>query len=274
MFTARWLTVGLATVALLVPAVAPIASGHIRTPKTRSGYYWGGFTVKSAGSKKKVDPVNILLYPYAVRQADVQSRDRLSDRINTHLNAHYPGNWNTYDEITSTPRFCRGSQVLPFQHRAFSEEEQGVGFNTPNVSFNDCFNRVHTRLWSDDSAVNYDESRDEHDEPGTYFVGGVHYDELSSGNLFRGRGHYTGQDWDMVEWMLLDDMSRTSPHDEDHNDRSDRLGGHSVAYRWRPLIGSAGKFGADREGVPVESDGYMSRIDLRHCGADVCGFRR
>lgn len=109
-----------------------------------------------------------------------------------------------------------------------------------------------------------------HSERESYAVGGVHYDELkpSFGLSCSGvacavyperLGHYTGQDWDTVEYVVTQKMNKQ--RDADHRDLQGRAGGHCYAFGWKTLPGSQGPFGS-----PVKiSDGRLTRISMSHC---------
>lgn len=257
----------------------------LATPATAGAHYedngnlmFRGFTQEPPGGRSaKIDPINLFIYPYATTSTSEY------ERFDTHFEAHWRPGWKKDSEMTNLPLLnCKNDQGLGFRRAGpsgsvfvrFRTDHQGVGFKSgpiPRVPY-DCINRYHVRLWKDSHAHN--EGPLPHEPSTSWFAAGIHYDRLRprlSARICRdgplrypclnseGFTHYTGQDWDMVEWIASRKMARQ--RSSGHLDYAGRRGGHCFKYRWRAVPGGEGYFGSPR----MKSDGFITRISMGHC---------
>lgn len=251
-----------------------VAAAHYE----ENGRWAFGSVTRNLESGTQVDPVNLFLYPYGLTY-DPNKEER--QRIEDHFVAHWkgPSAWKRSDEMSDPGvgrfRFCKGRQGLRFA-RSFNPGYEmrpnnftGSGYRRVPGPYDDCRTRYHYRMWED---FNVHTSRENvHTERQSYAVGGMHYDKLKpklSGQCSRTScvvfperlSHFTGQDWDTVEYVATQKMNKQRD-DGVHRDHANRTGGHCYKLRWKTLPGSEGPFGS-----PTKiSDGRLTRIAMSHC---------
>jgi len=257
-----------ASVAVLVLA-AP-AGAHY---KDNNGWWFGGSTLRSASGGKS-DPLNVIIYPWGGPQT----------RIEDHLNAHWHGNWDKHDEIShgrleikgrgvDIGELCRGNQYVNMRADAQGHKDprptnfHGVAYKSVRGPLDDCRNRYHTRMWTDDR---HEASHGTH-SPGTnWAISGWHYEEISVrvklDCKFRPRpcrlkvsirGHHPTKDWDAVEAVAIQQMRYVGA--SGHTDPRGRPGRHCAHLAWKVRPGSDGPY------QKFNSDGRVSQIGMTHC---------
>lgn len=283
----RYLTTTLATAALLIFG-ASAAQAHYR-----DGARWsfGGYYTHQ-NDNDKLDPVNLIFYPYGIREYTSAGVTDEFDRADDHLREHrFP--FSEYTNSNGLPGGveCKGDLFLPFPARGqkFPTQEQWVVWGSQAGVHDRCFTRYHARMWSDVNHLS-----DEPTPPGgsarrghlnnlrdRWVLSPVHHERTNfvagTGPLglvpnVAKRGHYIDMPWDAVEMATIAKMRFRA--DSGHLDARGDLGGegHCAKYHWRRLPGSRGYFGAqdpkNRPGARENgyySDGWISRISMLHC---------
>ncbi len=272
-------------VAAAVLAVAPTAAeAHY---KDGSRWSFGSATTRSATSERKADPNNLLFYPYGIRYTSEGDTDDFT-RLNSHFEQHMRPNYANENSLDNYP-FCAGKQYVSFparsEPRRSNNQQWAVWPSGQPGPVDRCLSRYHGRVWydwnhigeaSDQPSGNVGPRFGHSNEARTWVLSPTHYERT---NLVRGtrapRGHYITMDWDVVEARMIARM-RSRPKDDSHRDPRDSATyaglGHCAQFKWRPLPGSMGYFGAaSGDGRPGanprgwHSDGYLSRISLLHC---------
>ena len=255
--------IGLALVLGATPAAA-----HYKDSKER--WWFSGGTTGGPNSRTKIDPIDVILYPYAIRYYDQGNLGKFA-RANDHLGQHVRPHYGNDEDMPFSS--CRGKQYVGFPARTEPRKPNNFGWmswNSQNGPVDRCKTRYHARVWYDDNHASGG-----HEEPATWMIGSLHHERTNLVRFGRPVGHYIDADWDTVEAAYVQKMRAAPRNGANHLDPRGRGGGlgHCSDYRWKPLPGSRGWFGgvedtSDRPGSRRNgyfSDGWITRISMNHC---------
>lgn len=222
----------------LVLASAVPASAHYQIDDRR--WWFGGSTYGESGSRAKIDPVNLLLYP------GWATKSITDDHFNAHIGTpgREPNEWIEDGSLPASLR-CKGDQFVKFRKIGPSSdpwEYVDTDFHGAMVerSAGRCFNRYHVRFWGD--ATHESLSNTDHPSSKEWIAAGAHYEEVWTDD---GVGHTPQLDWDLVEQRTIQFMRP-----------------HSYSHRWKCLPNSFGLYQTYR------NDGRISRISVNHGRGD------
>jgi len=221
----RWWLV-IVVLASLSGIVSSAAHAHSKINSHR--WYFGGSTFGEAGSKSKVDPVNMFF-------GSAATKDEVDGHFDDHWGPGKPDEWLEDQDLPGGLK-CKGDQFVRFRvpggfpWRATDFHGAGAGRSQGR-----CFNRYHIRFWGD--AFHEAQTAANHSARQAWVIGGAHYEA----NFRDGIGHVPALDWDVVESRVVKIMRP-----------------HAYRLRWRCLPHSFGLYQGYR------SDGRISRLSMNH----------